>query len=175
MYWFTWKLWTNSYVINVFSTSRWMHHWWNGQEHFNTVRRHRDNSSSSRSPRCLSCGAEEFRQEVKRKVGCSCRPPAAGGSAYSSVHLKKLFLERDSVILTGPPPPDGPLLFCRKRGNTDQSASARSRNYSQRLTAVIFLTVHIQTFWMEDNQLHLCPQLIGREHLSLRCDWLLKY
>lgn len=52
----------------------------------------------------------------------SCCPPAArgggagvsGGSAYNSVHLKKLFLERDSVILTGPPPPDGLLSFCRK-------------------------------------------------------------
>lgn len=53
------------------------------------------------------------------ELGAS-QPPAAGGtgerggSAYSSKHLKKLFLDRDSVIFTAPPPPDGLLSFYRK-------------------------------------------------------------
>lgn len=52
-------------------------------------------------------------------LGASQLPAAGGtgergGSAYSSKHLKKLFLDRDSVIFTAPPPPDGLLSFYRK-------------------------------------------------------------
>ncbi|KAG7239583.1 hypothetical protein INR49_028735, partial [Caranx melampygus] len=43
-----------------------------------------------------------------------------GRSAYSSAHLKKLFLERDSVIFTGPPPPDGLLSFCRRKKEEEE-------------------------------------------------------
>lgn len=44
----------------------------------------------------------------------SCCRRRRGCSAYTSVHLKNPFLERDSVIFTGPPPADGLLLCCKK-------------------------------------------------------------
>lgn len=46
---------------------------------------------------------------------------------YSSKHLKKLFLDRDSVIFTDPPPPGGLLSFCREAKGKDETQSASGR------------------------------------------------
>lgn len=44
-------------------------------------------------------------------------------STYNSVHLKKLlFLDRLSVILTGPPPPEALLSFWSKHKHTETSS-----------------------------------------------------
>lgn len=58
-------------------------------------------------------------------------PPTSTGSAYSSKHLKKLFLEPGSVILTGPPPPEGLLSFCWKKDTEVRGQSDGPISFSQ--------------------------------------------
>lgn len=67
------------------------------------------------------------------QVGAS-QPPAGpedqvrvDAPPYSSKHLKKLFLDRDSVIFTAPPPPGGLLSFCREAKGKDETQSASGR------------------------------------------------
>lgn len=106
---------------------------------------------SSVSPPPL-CGAPNFLKEkhdVEELLGSAALPRVTTGwrqsaswpparpedkvraetPPYSSKHLKKLFLERDSVIFTAPPPPGGLLSFCweAKGGNETQSAPGRCK------------------------------------------------
>lgn len=68
---------------------------------------------------------------------CGGGGATCSGSAYSSEHLKKLFLERCSAILTGPPPADGWLSFWRNRGVVRAGGSAHAA--ARRRSLTIFL------------------------------------